>query len=1147
MNDLRCACGADNRPTATFCGGCGARLAATCHVCGRDLPESNRFCDGCGAPRPDGLSYTSAHLQDEVLVSRSAIEGERRVLTVLFADVAGFSAIARRLGPEAAHTFMEGCFQTLLPCVHRYGGTVNQFTGDGVMALFGAPVAHEDHAVRALRAALAIRDELSRYDAETQRQWQAPCQVRMGINTGVVVVGRIGDNVRMDYTAVGDTTNLAARLQQLAPPGAIWVAESTRRLDHQQFAWERLAPETVRGQDEPVQAYALVSQHATAPSKFEETGEHGPTPLVGRDPELEQLEAAWAEARLGRGRVVSVVGEAGMGKTRLLHEFRRKLAAGPTSTLCQGSCFDHGNTSSYLPFRELLKGMFRLHDVRSETEAVRRVSEGVAELGLEAGVTAALLNILSYPVSDAGFRALPANLVRERTVKALRALVAAMAARQPLVLVIEDLHWIDEATQEVVNGLVDDAQGLSMLLVLVFRPEYMNHWESQKHHRRISLSPLPSLTSAEMVRAVLTRSHATWVKLARISPEQSSEMVRRLLGAKRVPAALEQLVVQTTDGNPLFIEELVLSLLQSGALAGQDDDWVLTTPEGSKLPDTLQGLFLARVDRLDDNLKETLRMASVIGRVFSAPILSDAAGAGPELEAALAQLEALELIFRQVDARPGTYSFKHALSQEAIYGSILSSRRKIFHQKVGHAIESLEADRLNEHCELLAFHYENSTDLDKAVEYLHQANRKAIGVSAMKDAQGYYDRAVKLFDLIPTDRRNQQRKLALVLDQVFVALALFKYREYHELLKEHAALPEISGDRRTLGAFHARVGWCQWANGDFADGIETLNRAAEHCRAAGNDDDLGFALMTRAWCELARGEFTATLSTCAEAYRALEKKFDLQAYLRTRAAATVANSCLGRWNDAIAEGARAVQIGEQYGDVGATSFAAMVATWPHAFKGDLERAMEMADLALRKAGSPADELFARGSRALVQTRIGQPGEAIAALAPAVAVIRAMRFPECERFSLYYCEALWRAGELTQAREAIRACLEVVEPCGMRYFAAVAKRLMGEVEMAVGGEHLPSAADHFQASIAAFEAMGAENELALAWAGYGRLKAKLGDLDAAHTYATRALHVFQRLGTNVTQDEAVWLLAERENPAQRGSSHGNKPGRTAVDS
>jgi class 3 adenylate cyclase/tetratricopeptide (TPR) repeat protein len=1077
---------------------------------------SQRFCNGCGAKLNDSgapaHSYTPAHLAERVLISRSALEGERKLVTVLFADMAGFTALAERLDPEAVHSILEGCFEILTRSVHRYEGTVNQFTGDGIMALFGAPVAHEDHAVRALRAALTIRQDLQAYDAKVRREWQATCQMRIGINTGIVVVGRIGDNLRMDYTAIGDTTNVAARLQQNAPPGAIWVAEATHRLCEAGFIWDRLPPTKMHGRTEPVQPFELVDLRGTVFGKFDEPGGHALTPLIGREHELQQLEEAWARARLGRGRVVSVVGEAGLGKTRLLHEFKRSLRSGPNSRLYEGSCFAHGDASSYLPFRDLLKALFHLEVVSSNADATRRISNGVSDLGLNAAaIVPFLLNVLSYPVADPTFRALPAQVVRERTQAALRAIIGAVAARQPLVLVIEDLHWIDEATQEVVSGLVDDAESLSMLLLLVFRPEYLHDWRERAHYSRISVGRLPSPSSAEMVRAVLRKPHAVWLALRQLSQLQSAEMVQQILDTKGVSSQLEQWVADTTDGNPLFIEELLRSLIENGDLVRRGDSWALETSlEALSLPRTLQGLILARVDRLNDELKEVLQVGSVIGRVFNPALLAETLGRDVRL--ALSDLEELELVYREGDTSPAMYSFKHVLSQQAVYDALLRSKRERYHGQVGRAIESMYPDRLNEHCELLALHYEQSATPSRAVEHLQRANRKAIGVSAMADAQGYFERAQRLLAQLPDDQENNHRRLTMVLDQVFVALALFKYREYHDLLSSHAYLAERLGDRRLLGAFHARVGWCQWSMGEFAAGIDTLNRAAEHCSAAGNDDDLGLALMTRAWCELARGEFECAVQSCHDGLDALERKLDLQSYVRTYAAATVSHSYLGRWNAAQAAGAKAIEAGERYGDAGATSFAATVSSWNYARMGDLEKALALADLALAKARSPADTLFAQGSRAYVQCRSGQAAQAAEVLSGVVAVIRSMRFPACETFALYFCEALWRAGDFTRAKAAVAECLGVVEPCGMSFFVACAKMLLGEVLLAEGAADLPSVARHFEESAAIFSKLGTHNELALSWSGCGRVQQMAGNREGARDYLQRSLHLFEQLGT-----------------------------------
>jgi tetratricopeptide (TPR) repeat protein len=669
----------------------------------------------------------------------------------------------------------------------------------------------------------------------------------------------------------------------------------------------------------------------------------------------------------------------------------------------------------------------------------------------------------------------------------LAASFALLAEKQPLVLVIEDLHWIDRATEEVVHSLVEDAKGLRLLLVLVFRPEYLKQWEKAKEHSLIELWGLPSTSAAEMVRAVLGRPHATWVALRKISPQQSTEMVRQLLDTTAIPAELAQLVSETSDGNPLFIEELVVSLIEGGALARRGDEWVLrAAPETLRVPDRVQNLFAARVDRLEENLKELLKVAAVIGRVFSPAILKSVLD-GDWVEDALRDLEALELVYGLPDTTPAAYSFKHALCQDAVYGQIREVRKRLYHAQVARAMESLYADRIDEHCELLAHHYsvsaglretsdetaagragidaaEHSERADKALRYLQQANRKAISVSAMADAQKHYRLARLALTLLPFDLRNQRRTLELVLDQVFVALALFTYRDYYKLLSDHAEIAESLGDRRLLGAFHARVGWCQWALGEFEKGIETLNRAVEHCTASGNDEDLGFALMTKAWSELGLGRFQPALGSCQAALDALSRKFNLQSYVRTRAAASVVHAYLGNFALGIEEGKKAIEAAERYGDAGATSFAAMLATWSYAFQGDLEQALNVANFSIAKADTPADRLFARGSWGLVQCRLGAAGAASEALAQVMSVIRPMVFAACETFGLYYCEALLRAGELVQAKAQLLECLQVIGPSGAAFYIACADRLLGEVATAEGGDQYPVAAAHLEKSI-----------------------------------------------------------------------------------
>ena len=403
------------------------------------------------------LAYTPKHLAEKILTTRGALEGERKQVTVLFADVAGFSTLSARLDPEDVHTIMDGCFEILTQQVHRYEGTINQYTGDGIMALFGAPITHEDHAVRACYAALGIQTALRDYGEAVQRRWGVSFQMRLGLNTGVVVVGRIGDDLRMDYTAQGDTVNRAAHLQQMASPGATWAAEATYGPAGAAFEWQALGPLPVKGSTDPVAVYALCGRHASR-SRFDAVTRRGLTRFVGRDLELERLRDAWGQAQQGHGQVVSVVGEVGLGKSRLLYEFKQQLAR-QQARYIEGTCFTYGDSISYLPFLDIVRALCALEEGAPEAEAKRRIGDHLATLEVEASIIVpSLHHLLSFTVDDPLFLQLPPELVRQRTVEALTTLVMAEARHRPLVMILEDVHWIDKATEEVVEhpGQRDD-------------------------------------------------------------------------------------------------------------------------------------------------------------------------------------------------------------------------------------------------------------------------------------------------------------------------------------------------------------------------------------------------------------------------------------------------------------------------------------------------------------------------------------------------------------------------------------------------------------------------------------------------------------------------------------------------------------------
>jgi class 3 adenylate cyclase/tetratricopeptide (TPR) repeat protein len=1110
------------------------------------MDEDGRVLVWIGAPAlasPPGaaeqarspLAYTPKHLAEKILTTRSALEGERKQVTVLFADVAGFSTLSARLDPEDVHTIMDGCFAILTQQVHRYEGTINQYTGDGIMALFGAPITHEDHAVRACYAALGIQTALRDYGEAVQRRWDVSFQMRIGLNTGLVVVGRIGDDLRMDYTAQGDTVNRAAHLQQLAPPGTIWVAEATYGPAGAAFAWQALGPLPVKGTTDPVAVYILGGRHVSR-SRFDAVTRRGLTRFVGRDLELERLQDAWMQAQQGHGQVVSVVGEAGLGKSRLLYEFTQQLAQ-QQARYIEGTCFTYGDSIAYLPFLEIVRALCALEEGEPEADAKRRIKGHLATLELEASIIASSLHhLLSFTVDDPLFLQLPPELVRQRTVEALTTLVMTEARHRPLVVILEDLHWIDKATEEVVSTLVTAMTAVPLLLVLVYRPESLHAWADKAHHAQIVLSRLPSASRVAMVHAVLTKPYASQMTLEPLSPAHSTALTQDILGTATLPPEFEELIVTKSDGNPLFVEELTRSLVESGVLRPANVEYVLTTSaQALELPTTVQGVLLARIDRLPEDLKEVLQGASAIGRVFGYPLLAQVLQDGMSLEQRLHHLEALEFIYPTSLAPPQEYSFKHVLTQEAVYGTLLRPKRAAYHARIGQALETLYLDRLEECYELLAYHYTRSPDTDKAVHYLGLANQKAIKANAVEAAYASFTEAMQLLDSLPDILDHRQQRIALVVNQAEVFVLLLKLEEYYDLLTRYESMVVELEDPGLLGTFYARLGWLQGIFGFFAQGIQVMTKAAALCEAAGNAEDAGLTYSMMQWCHVCTGDFDQVLALHAPLLRTMEQRFHIRWYAWGLAAVSAAYTGLGRWEKAVEEAQKALRVGEEFSDGTAMSFAAWGISMAYLHQGDLVRAVEYGELAVQQARTLADKVWAQCVLAGARCRAGELHQGLETLAANVPMSRAARIVEAEVINKFLGEGYWLAGEYAQATQALQELREIAERCGMRYLLGFTHRLLGEIALHTNPTQVeaPLAAPHFEQSIALLRAIHAENELALAYAGYGKLQKQQRHITQARDYLTRALETFERLGTLGEPDKVRQALAALPGGEQRG--------------
>jgi len=705
---MRCPrCRHETRERARFCGACGAPLESSvpCPRCAALNPRGQKFCDICGeplssvgGPARDARAYTPRYLVDKILTTRSAIEGERKQVSVLFADVVDSMRLAERLGAEEWHRVLDRVFEILSSAIHRFEGTINQFTGDGVMALFGAPVAHEDHARRACHAALSAMDELRAY-AGTLRARGLDLSVRMGINSGEVVVGKIGDDLRMDYTAQGHCVGLAARLEQLAAPGTLLMTESTARLVEGFFTLADVGVRAIKGVSAEIRAFELrgIGPRRT---RLDPSGLRALSRLIGRETELTWLDGILARAMESNGQVVGVVGEAGVGKSRLCLEFIRRCRARGVA-VHEVHCPAHGATVPWLAIRDLMRGYFGLAP-DTAADAIRQTVERQL-VALDAGFANAIPLVLEIlGVGDSGYS--PQRATTERA-SFMRRFCRLQSENRPGVVLLDDAHWIDPASDELVQVIAASVRGTRTLMLANFRPEYKPAWMGGSHYHQLVLSPL--------------------------GEEASRELLRDLLGSDGSLGELSARIVERTGGNPFFTEEVVTALAASGSLLGERGAYRLTTPiETLALPVTVQALLTARIDRLGENAKDLLRVASVIGKQFDEPLLREVSGLG-EGHALNAVLDSLqdEEFFTLVTLSPTPeYAFKHPLVREVAYVSQLGERRAQVHAAVAAALEKLRSDRLGEYASLIAHHWEASGMRFEAARWKRRAALKVANI-----------------------------------------------------------------------------------------------------------------------------------------------------------------------------------------------------------------------------------------------------------------------------------------------------------------------------------------------------------------------------------------------------------------------------------
>jgi class 3 adenylate cyclase len=634
----------------------------------------------------------------------------------------GFTPISEALDAEIAYKLIKGGVAHMMEAVHQYEGTITQFRGDGVMALFGAPIAHEDSARRAVASALDMQEALEVYASEVEEEHQVDLRFRVGLHTGRVVVGRVHDNLEMDYTAHGDTANYAARMEAAAQPGTVYASESTYQAVKDYFEFETMGEVQVKGREERVPVFKAVSKKALR-TRFDVAQEYGLTPFVGRDHELGILRKFLSRVQKDQGQVVFITGEAGIGKSRLLLEFRLSLE-GKELRWLEGHCISFGKNIPYLPIIDLLKNAFQIEDADSEERIIQRMDESTSHWSPEAKETLPYLKfLLNVDPDDPSLMKLDPKLRREGIFDGLRALLLQECRDNPMVITIEDLHWIDEQSEEALQALLEIVASIPVLLILSYRPEYSHALGDRPFYTRIVLTELPS--------------------------EESVAVASGALENAILPQALLDLITNKGEGNPFYVEEVAKSLVEEGILKGTNGKYTLAKPmEQIRVPDTIQEVILTRIDRLEHEAKEALQLASVIGREFTVRLLDRISDLESELDQALGQLRSLELIFQKAYFPELSYMFKHALTHDVAYASLLREKRRVLHRIIGVAIEDLYQDRIAEHFEVLAYHYHESGEWPKALEYHMQAAEKSLNSFAVKDSLAYYQKALQVCEEI---------------------------------------------------------------------------------------------------------------------------------------------------------------------------------------------------------------------------------------------------------------------------------------------------------------------------------------------------------------------------------------------------------------
>jgi class 3 adenylate cyclase/tetratricopeptide (TPR) repeat protein/DNA-binding XRE family transcriptional regulator len=1067
-------CGRENALAARFCSGCGKPLELACPACGSPADPAARFCQSCGTSllAPSGASATppaeqpapvgaTAHPTQPV---SAPTDGEHKLATVLFCQLANAGPLAQRLGSEGMLAFLDYFFGQAEAEVRQFEGTISSFLSDGFVALFGVPVAHEDHGRRGVLAALGLQRRLKEpWSPPSASHTADPVQpaLRMSLATGLVAVGHLGSGPERRATAAGETTLLAAALQQQTEPGTILISHATARLVTGYVRLEELGPLSLPGTAEPVAAFRVtgvgprrspieglgarpLSQFvgrdremstlhdllAQVAASSEMDAQRVLSRFIGRDEALAALRGPLAKVEAGHGQVVGMVGEPGIGKSRLLYEFRRSLSA-KRLTYLEGRCLSYGSSIPFLPILDLVRANCGIQDGDAPSTVVDKVRFGLHEVGLDPDEHAPyILHLLGVDDDGAALTHLSPEAIKARIGDSLRTWSLAGSQQRPVIFAVEDLHWIDRSSEEYLASLVASLAGAPILLVCTWRPGYRPPWGDH--------------------------SYVTQLALRRLSPDESLSVVRWVLQSERVPEALAQAILERAEGNPFFLEELARAALEHGEVAA-----------GTRVPDTIQGVLMARMDRLPDTPRRVLQTASVLGREVPLRLLTaiwqDEAPLGPQLQ----ELQRLEFLYAQAGQEPG-FVFKHALTQDVAYETLLPGRRRALHVAAGRALETLYADRLDEAYDRLAHHFARSDEAPKAVEYLARFAAKAARIHAHADAARALEEALEHAARLPAEQSERRLvELAVLLAASYYFLG--RFRDTVELLEQHRVQVEQLGDPGLAGRLMFELAHAHSHLGNYNQAVDCCERAIAAADQAGDQATQGKAHYVLCKESMWVSRFPEGLEHGRRAVEHLQSTGERWWLGQSLCWQGINLYFMGQLDAALACAGHGFAIGQELGDHRLQSYAAWNHAWFAATRGDGDEAIAWGHRSIGLSPDPLNNAFSLGWTGYAYLEGGDAERAIQLLEQSIELLAGMRYSRLVGwFKGWLAEAYLLKGDAAHAATEAQLGLEISRTTGFTWAVGLAQRALGSIARTRGQDGAAEA--QLSESLATFEAI-----------------------------------------------------------------------------